>query len=77
MTTFEKVKEIIIDRLDVSEEKVLENAKFIEDLGADSLDTYELLQGVEEEFGIAVSEEDAQNFKSVNEVVAYIDAQKK
>lgn len=77
MSTFEKVKEIIIDRLDVAEEKVSIDAKFIEDLGADSLDTYELLQGVEEEFDITVSEEEAQNFKSVKEVVAYIDANKK
>lgn len=77
MTTYEKVKEIIIDRLDVEETKVTENAKFIEELGADSLDTYELLQGVEEEFGISISEDDAQNFKSVSEVVAYIDANAK
>lgn len=76
MSTFEKVKEIIVDRLDVSEDKVVESAKFIEDLGADSLDTYELLQGVEEEFGITISEEEAQNFTSVSEVVAYIDANK-
>lgn len=76
MSTYDKVKEIIIDRLDVEADKVTEDAQFIEDLGADSLDTYELLQGVEEEFNISISEDEAQGFKKVSEVVAYIDANK-
>lgn len=76
MSTFEKVKEIIIDRLDVDESKIQESSRFIEDIDADSLDTYELLQGLEEEFDISISEDDAQGFKTVGEVVAYIDANK-
>lgn len=77
MSTFDKVKEIIVDRLDVDGDKVTEDARFIEDLGADSLDTYELLQGIEEEFGITISEDETQDFTSVKTVVRYIEEHKK
>ena len=56
---FEKIKEIIIDKLGVDENKISEDAKFIDDLGADSLDTVELIMQFEEEFNIEISDEDA------------------
>ena len=73
----EKVKEIIVEQLAVDEEDVNPNAKFIEDLGADSLDTVELVMALEEEFGIEVPDEQAEKLQSVGDVIKYIeDAQK-
>jgi acyl carrier protein len=68
----EKVKNIIVEQLGVSEEQVKPEAKFIEDLGADSLDTVELVMAFEEEFDITVSDEDAEKLVSVGDVFAYI-----
>ncbi len=68
-----KVKKIIVDQLSVEESKVTSDAKFIDDLGADSLDTVELVMAFEENFGIEVSDEDAESLKSVADVVAYIE----
>ncbi|NLT69124.1 MAG: acyl carrier protein [Verrucomicrobiaceae bacterium] len=73
----EKVKNIIVEQLGVSEEQVKPEAKFIEDLGADSLDTVELVMAFEEEFDITVPDEEAEKLTSVGEVVAYIEAQSK
>lgn len=69
----EKVKNIIVDQLGVNEEQVVTDAKFIEDLGADSLDTVELVMAFEEEFGIDVPDEDAEKLTTVGEVNAYIE----
>ena len=69
-----QVKEIIVDQLGVDPEKVTPTAKFIEDLGADSLDTVELVMTFEEKFSVEVSDEDAEKLKSVEDVVAYITA---
>ena len=69
----EKVKNIIVEQLGVSEDQVKPEAKFIEDLGADSLDTVELVMAFEEEFDITVPDEDAEKLTSVGEVFAYID----
>ena len=69
-----QVKEIIVDQLGVDPEKVNDDAKFIEDLGADSLDTVELVMTFEEKFSVEVSDEDAEKLKSVEDVVAYITA---
>ena len=69
-----QVKEIIVDQLGVDPDKVTPTAKFIEDLGADSLDTVELVMTVEEKFSVEVSDEDAEKLKSVEDVVAYITA---
>lgn len=69
-----KVKEIIVDQLSVSADQVTPEAKFIEDLGADSLDTVELVMAFEEEFGIEVPDEDAEKLQSVSDVVTYIEA---
>ncbi len=69
----EKVKNIIVEQLGVSEDQVKPEAKFIEDLGADSLDTVELVMAFEEEFDITVPDEDAEKLTSVGEVFAYIE----
>ncbi len=68
----DKVKKIIADKLSVDESQVTEDASFIDDLGADSLDTVELVMAFEEEFGIEIPEEDAQNIKTVGDAVKYI-----
>ena len=68
----EKVKEIIVDQLGVDAEKVKTEAKFVEDLGADSLDTVELVMAFEEEFGIEIPDEDAEKIRTVGEAVEYI-----
>lgn len=67
-----QVKEIIVEQLNVKPEQVTADAKFIEDLGADSLDTVELVMAFEEKFGIQVSDEDSDKLKSIADVVAYI-----
>ena len=71
----EKAKNIIVEQLGVSEDQVKPEAKFIEDLGADSLDTVELVMAFEEEFDINVPDEDAEKLTSVGEVISYIDEQ--
>jgi len=70
----EKVKEIIVDQLGVDAEQVKMEAKFVEDLGADSLDTVELIMAFEEEFGIEIPDEDAEKIRTVGEAVEYIRA---
>ena len=72
----EKVKNIIVDQLGVAEDQVKSDAKFIEDLGADSLDTVELVMAFEEEFDIEVPDEEAEKLTSVGEVTTYIEANK-
>ena len=69
----EKVRSIIVDQLGVESDKVTADAKFIEDLGADSLDTVELLMAFEENFDIEVPDEEAEKLQSVADVVAYIE----
>ena len=69
----EKVKEIIVEQLGVNPEQVTESASFIEDLGADSLDTVELVMAFEEVFGVEVPDEDAEKLQTVGDVVDYIE----
>ena len=69
---YDKVKEIIIDKLGVEQSKITLEAKFIDDLGADSLDTVELIMQFEEEFGIEIPDEEAENLLSVGQAVDYI-----
>jgi len=69
----EKVKEIIVEQLGVSAEQVTTQAKFVEDLGADSLDTVELVMAFEEEFGIEVPDEEAEKLQSVGDVIAFVE----
>ena len=68
----ERVKKIIVEHLGVEEGKVAENASFIDDLGADSLDTVELVMAFEEEFGIEIPDEAAEKILSVKDAVDYI-----
>jgi len=68
----DKVKEIIVEQLSVNNEQVTAEAKFIEDLGADSLDVVELVMAFEEQFGIEVPDEDAEKLQTVGDVNAYI-----
>jgi acyl carrier protein len=70
--TESKVKEIIINELGVEPEKVTLEASFVEDLGADSLDTVELVMAFEEEFGIEIPDEDAEQLQTVGDAVKYL-----
>ncbi len=77
MTTFEKVKKIVADKLGVAEEKVTETASFVNDLGADSLDVVEFVMEVEKEFDITIPDEEAGKLLTVGDAVKYIEAHKK
>ena len=69
-----KIKEIIIDKLGIEESKITLEARFIEDLGADSLDTVELIMQFEEEFDIEISDEDAEGLTTVGSSIDYINS---
>ena len=69
----DKVKDIIVEQLGVNEEQVTPDAKFIDDLGADSLDTVELVMAFEEEFEIEVPDEEAEKLTSVGDVINYVE----
>jgi len=69
-----RVKEIIIDKLGIEETKITNDARFIEDLGADSLDTVELIMQFEEEFDIEISDEEAENLTTIGKSVDYINS---
>ncbi len=71
--TQEKIKQIIVDELGVDEAEVTENARFIEDLGADSLDLVELVMRFEEEFDIEIPDEDAEKIQAVRDAYAYVE----
>lgn len=68
----EKVKKIVVEQLGVSEDQISDDAKFIEDLGADSLDQVELVMALEEEFGADIPDEDAEKMTTVGDAVSYI-----
>ncbi len=69
----DRVKEIIVEQLGVNPDQVTPEAKFIEDLGADSLDTVELVMAFEEEFGAEIPDEDAEKLQAVGDVIKYIE----
>jgi acyl carrier protein len=73
MAVEEKVKSIIAEQLGVKAEEVTPEASFVDDLGADSLDTVELVMAFEEEFGIEIPDEDAEKITTVGEAIKYID----
>jgi acyl carrier protein len=73
MATQEKVVKVVVEQLGVKEGEVKPEARFIEDLGADSLDTVELVMALEEEFGVEIPDEDAEKAKTVGDVINYID----
>ena len=72
-TTFERLKKIIVEQLGVDEEEVTPQASFVEDLNADSLDLVELIMSLEEEFGMEISDEDAERIQKVSDAVEYIE----
>lgn len=74
---FEKLKKIIVEKLEVAESKVTIESKIREDLGADSLDTYELLYEIEEVLGVNIPEDKASEFEKVGDVLNYLRAQLK
>lgn len=71
--TAERVKKIVVEHLSADADKVTESASFIEDLGADSLDTVELVMAFEEEFGIEIPDDSAEKIVTVGDAVTYID----
>jgi acyl carrier protein len=74
MTTFERVRKILVDQLgDISEDEVTPAASIVDDLGADSLDVVEIVMALEEEFEIEIPDEDAEKIKTVQQIVDYID----
>ena len=70
----DKIKSIVVDQLGVDEDQVTEDASFVDDLGADSLDTVELIMAFEEEFDIEIPDEDAQKIKTVKDIMDYIES---
>jgi acyl carrier protein len=75
--TFEKIKELIADKLEIDKSKVTLEASFRQDLGADSLDTYELVYAIEETMGIKIPDEKANEFETVRDAYEFIKSQQK
>ena len=73
----ERVRDLIVEHLGVDREQVTPKASFIDDLGADSLDTVELVMGFEEEFGIEIPDEDAEKMVTVEDAIKYLEEQSK
>lgn len=73
----ERVRDLVVEQLGVSEDQVNPQASFIDDLGADSLDTVELVMAFEEEFGIDIPDEDAEKMTSVGDAIKYLDENSK
>jgi acyl carrier protein len=73
----ERVKAIIVEQLGVDAEEVTQEASFVEDLGADSLDTVELIMAFEEEFGVEISDDEAEKIRKVKDAVEYIEKRAK
>ena len=72
-TTFDRLKKLIVEQLGVDEEEVTTQASFVEDLNADSLDLVELIMSLEEEFGMEISDEDAEKIQKVSDAVEFIE----
>ncbi|MFM7320038.1 MAG: acyl carrier protein [Armatimonadota bacterium] len=73
MSTFDRVKKVVVEKLEVSEDEITLEASFIDDLGADSLDMVELVMGIEAEFDIETPDEDTEKIQTVGDAVKYID----
>mgnify|MGYP006272405053 FL=1 len=74
---FEKMKKLIADKLEVDESKITLDSSFRQDLGADSLDTYELVYAIEEEMGVSIPDEKANEFETVKDALDYLKTQQK
>ncbi|MDD3628459.1 MAG: acyl carrier protein [Candidatus Humimicrobiaceae bacterium] len=74
MENFDKIKEVLVDVLGVKEEDIKAESKFIDDLGADSLDLVELIMALEDKFGIKISDEDAEKIVTVKDALDYINS---
>ncbi|MDZ7761027.1 MAG: acyl carrier protein [Desulfovermiculus sp.] len=74
MSVLEKIKNIVAEQLDVAESEVVPEANFVDDLGADSLDLTELIMAMEDEFGLEIDDEEAQNLRTVNDAIQYIES---
>lgn len=74
MALMEDIKEVIVDKLGVEADKIKPEARFIEDLGADSLDTVELIMGLEDKFGLEISDEDAEKIRTVGDAIKFIES---
>jgi acyl carrier protein len=73
LSTFDRVKKVVVEKLDVNEDQVKQDASFVNDLSADSLDVVELVMALEEEFEISIPDEEAEKITNVGEAVKYID----
>ena len=73
MSTFDRVKKVLVEQLDVDEEAVTQTASIVDDLGADSLDVVEIIMGLEEEFDVEIPDEDAENIKTVQQIITYVE----
>ena len=73
MSTFDKIKEMIVDKLGISEDKVTPKSEIVKDLGADSLDLVEMLLSLEENFGVTIEDDQTENIKTVQDIVDLID----
>ena len=71
--TIDKVKELLAAQLNISKDKIQDDSKLVEDLGADSVDMVEMLMTLEDDFGVSISDEDALNLKTVADIVSYIE----
>jgi acyl carrier protein len=71
----EKIKAVVADKLDTDPADITESASFVDDLGADSLDVVELIMGLEDEFGIEISDEEAENLRTVGDAVKFVASQ--
>jgi len=76
MALFDEVKEVIVEQLNVAPEEVKPEAKFVEDLGADSLDVVEMIMALEEKFEIEIPDSEAENIQTVQDVIDYIEKAK-
>jgi acyl carrier protein len=77
MSTFERVKKVVVEQLEVDEKEVTPQASFVDDLGADSLDVVELVMGLEEEFDIEIPDESAEKITNVQQAIDYIEEKTK
>ncbi|MFY7953846.1 MAG: acyl carrier protein [Armatimonadaceae bacterium] len=74
MSTFDRVKKVVVEKLEVSEDEITSEARFIDDLGADSLDMVDLVMAIEAEFDIEIPDEDTEKIVTVGNAVEYIDS---